>query len=606
MVKKIAKSIAGLLLLVIITGSGLIAHEWYGKPWFINNFFNREALKVALKSPELLSTLHVLENAGIRGHNRQLDDASLAANEEMLQQFKAAKATLESYSDDDLDESQRLSKAIAMYLAASLADYETFQFHDYPVNQLFGVQNGFPSFMESTHLIEQAADADDYVARLAAVTLKFEQVLEGLKKREQLGILPPRFVVERVLDEMNSFVATPAKENILYTSMKSKLEDAEIESSASYLSAAELAIQQQVYPAYQGLIEYFEALKDKTTTDDGYWKLPNGDAAYALALRTYTTTDYSADEIHQLGLAEVDRIQAEILTILKKQNFDISQGFSHAIETLAAKPEFYYPDTDEGRAQILKDYQGILDEINLGLDEVFAIRPKGGVEVRRIPSFKEKTAPGAYYQPPAIDGSRAGMFFANLYDIKATPKYSMRTLAYHEGVPGHHFQVSINMQLEGVPLFRRAPIFTAYTEGWALYAESLAWELGFQNDPYDNIGRLQAELFRAVRLVVDTGIHAKRWTREQAIAYMKTNTGMAQTDVVSEIERYIVMPGQATAYKIGMMKILELRAKAKAALAENFNLRDFHDVVLSNGAVPLTVLEQLIDGYIAKVKASET
>lgn len=604
MMKKIAKSIASLLLVVIITGSGFIAHEWYGKPWFINNFFNREAIKISLTSPELLSTLHVLENIGIRGHNSQLDDASLAANEEMLQQFKAARTTLESYSDDSLDEGQRLSKAIAMYLANSLDDYETFQFHDYPVNQLFGVQNGFPSFMESTHLIEKAADADDYVARLGAVTLKFDQVLEGLKKREQLGILPPRFVVERVLDEMNSFVTTPVKENILYTSMKSKLEDADVEPSASYLSATEQAIKQQVYPAYQQLIKYFETLKEKTTTDDGYWKLPNGDAAYAAALRSYTTTDYSADEIHLLGLSEVDRIQAEILTILKEQDYDISQGFSVAIEALAAKPEFYYPDTEEGRQQILKDYQGILDEINQGLDEVFAIRPKGGVEVRRIPAFKEKTAPGAYYQPPAIDGSRAGMFFANLYDIKATPKYSMRTLAYHEGVPGHHFQVSINMQLEGVPLFRRAPIFTAYTEGWALYAESLAWELGFQDDPYDNIGRLQAELFRAVRLVVDTGIHAKHWTREQAIDYMKTNTGMAQSDVVAEIERYIVMPGQATSYKIGMMKILELRAKAKTALAEEFSLRDFHDVVLRNGAVPLTVLEQLVEDYIEKTKAS--
>ncbi len=228
----------------------------------------------------------------------------------------------------------------------------------------------------------------------------------------------------------------------------------------------------------------------------------------------------------------------------------------------------------------------------------FNIRPKAGMEVVRIPEFKEKTSPGAYYQAPSLDGSRPGRFFANLYDIKATPTYSMRTLAYHEGIPGHHFQIAIGMELKGLPFLRKMGGFTAYSEGWALYAEQLAWELGFQKHPQDNIGRLQAELFRAVRLVVDTGIHHKRWTREQAIDYMKANTGMAQSDVVSEIERYIVMPGQATSYKIGMMKILELREKAKTQLGDRFNLAEFHDVVLKNGAVPLSILERLVDKYI--------
>jgi len=226
------------------------------------------------------------------------------------------------------------------------------------------------------------------------------------------------------------------------------------------------------------------------------------------------------------------------------------------------------------------------------------------MEVVRIPEFKEKTSPGAYYQGPAIDGSRPGRFFANLYDIRATPKYGMRTLAYHEGIPGHHFQIAIAMELEGLPLFRRASPFTAYTEGWALYSEQVAWEMGFQNNPYDNVGRLQAELFRAVRLVVDTGIHAKRWTREEAIEYMRSNTGMAISDVTSEIERYIVMPGQATAYKVGMMKILELRQRAQDALGDQFSLAEYHDVVLKNGAVPLDILERLVDEYIASKHGS--
>jgi uncharacterized protein (DUF885 family) len=226
------------------------------------------------------------------------------------------------------------------------------------------------------------------------------------------------------------------------------------------------------------------------------------------------------------------------------------------------------------------------------------------MEVKRIPLFKEKTAPGAYYYPPSIDGSRPGTFYANLYDVKATPKYSMRTLAYHEGIPGHHFQIAIGMELVSLPIFRTLPLFTAYSEGWALYTEYLAWELGFQDDPFDNIGRLQAELFRAVRLVVDTGIHEKRWTREEAITYMLNNTGMAESDVTSEIERYIVLPGQATAYKVGMMKILELREKAKAAIGDKFVLGEFHDVVLKNGAVPLDILDQLVGKWIAEKLAN--
>ena len=321
--------------------------------------------------------------------------------------------------------------------------------------------------------------------------------------------------------------------------------------------------------------------------------------AYEQLLKFFTTTNYTADEIHAKGLAEVSRIQGEIMTILSAQGYDTSQGFSVAIEALAADPKFYYEDTDAGRAQILVDYQKILDEINAGLDNAFRIRPKAGMEVVRIPEFKEKTAPGAYYQQPAIDGSRPGRFYANLFDIKATPKYGMRTLAYHEGIPGHHFQVAVAMELEGQPLIRKMAPFTAYIEGWALYSERLAWELGFQQDPFDNIGRLQAELFRAVRLVVDTGIHHSRWTREQAIDYMKKNTGMSDRDVTAEIERYIVMPGQATAYKVGMMKILELREKSKQALGDKFDLRDFHDVLLKNGAVPLDILEKLVDRYIA-------
>jgi len=384
-----------------------------------------------------------------------------------------------------------------------------------------------------------------------------------------------------------------------------KMEEAEIsvDEQERLALAARAEIENTVYPAYERLISYFEILDEKVEGNFGIWNLPDGDELYALAIKRFTTTDYTAEYIHNFGLSEVDRIQAEILAILETEGWDVAAGFTAAIGEMADREEFYYSDSIEGRESILADYQTIIDEISEGLDPYFDLKHESAVEVKRIPEFKEKTSPGAYYQRPAFDGSRPGMFYANLYDIKATPKYSMRTLAYHEAVPGHHFQIAIQQQLEGLPFFRRMIPFTAYTEGWALYAERLAWELGFQDDPYDNIGRLQAELFRGARLVVDTGIHAQHWSRERAIDYMVANTGMAESDVISEIERYFVIAGQALAYKVGMTKILELRDRAQSELGNNFDMREFHAAVLGSGSVPLNILEELVEQYIEENRA---
>ncbi|WP_425393319.1 DUF885 domain-containing protein [Colwellia piezophila] len=591
-----------MLLTVIVVAGSFAAYEWNAdKPLRFRSFVDREVLKMAFESPETLTSLGFLESVGITGHNGELDDASLAKADELYVKLKQVHKTLNSYENDSLTEADLLSKEIALYLLDFAKNAEQFRYHSYPVNQLFGIQNGYPSFMEAQHQIHNTDDVENYLSRLVLVKTKFTQELEGIRLREEKGIIPPLFVIERVLEEMNNFVGKPIEENILYTSLAKKMTESgniSDDEQAKLLAKAKSNIKDYVHPAYKSLIDYFTKIKPKATSDDGFWRLPNGEQAYISSLKFFTTTDYTPQYIHDIGLKEVNRIQSDIMTILKEQNYDIAQGFSAAIEDLAAQESFYYEDSDAGRAQILVDYQKILDEIDMGLDSAFRIRPKAGMEVVRIPEFKEKTAPGAYYQQPAIDGSRPGRFFANLYDIKATPKYAMRTLAYHEGIPGHHFQIAVAMELEGLPLFRMFSPFTAYVEGWALYSEYLAWEMGFQDDPFDNIGRLQAELFRAVRLVVDTGIHYKKWTREQAIDYMKANTGMAQSDVVSEIERYIVMPGQATSYKVGMMKILALREKAKLALGNKFDLRDFHDVVLKNGAVPLNILERFIDNYI--------
>jgi len=609
MIKKIFKWV-GLTVLVLVIGIGsFAAHEWYAdKPFMFRAYMDRALVKIALRNPQTLTSLGFLESMGINGHNAHLDDVHPDRTDELFAEMTAFREGLHEYDDDSLDASQRLTKDIALYLTAMVEDAKAYRYHNYPANQMAGIQSAFPSFMDSSHQVRTMEDAEHYLSRMSELPRKHEQYLLGLKTRESRDIIPPRFVIERILEQMRDFVATPAQENILYTSLAEKLEEAEKidgAQAADVLQRAEASIVENVYPAFDLFINYFGELEAKAGDDHGLWHLPDGDAAYRLALRFFTTTSYTADEIHEIGLAEVDRIQAEILEILKVEGIDVGPGFTAAMEAYSASPDFYYEDSDEGRQQILDDYQAILDELNAGLDDAFNLRPDAGVEVVRVPEFREKTAPGAYYQQPSLDGTRPGRFYANLYDIKATPKYGMRTLAVHEGIPGHHFQIAIALELEGVPLIRRFGFFTAYIEGWALYAERVAWELGLMPTHADNIGRLMAELFRAVRLVVDTGIHHRRWTREEAIEYMLANTGMAESDVVSEVERYIVMPGQATAYKVGMMKILELRQKAMDELGDRFDLRDFHDVVLKNGAVPLDILEQIVDDYITSAVQSE-
>jgi uncharacterized protein (DUF885 family) len=606
MVKKIFKWI-GLLLLVVILCLGIfLSHTWYSKPVYINHFFMKTAVKFAMGSPEMLSSIRVFEKFGMDGHNAKLDDASMASTDEAFEFMHDAHQTLLSYEDEDLDANELMSKNIMLSLLDIVAEAEKFRFHNYPLNQMFGAQNGFPSFMESTHQVHSMDDAEDYVTRLSLVDTKFEQVLEGLKHREKLGILPPQFVITKVLEEMQGFVDTPAEENILIASFVEKLEKAELdfEDQKTAALAAKSEVEKTVYPAYQTLIDYFTQLDDKVENNYGVWNLPDGDEFYKVALKFFTTTDYTPQFIHDFGLQEVDRIQSQILEILADEGRDVSSGFEQSIANMASDQKFYYSDSDEGRDQILDDYKTMLDEVTLKLSSHFYDVPDAKLDVQRIPLFKEKTSPGAYYNRPAMDGSRPGIFYANLHDIKATPTYSMKTLAYHEGVPGHHFQLAIQQELEGIPFFRKMIPFIAYSEGWALYAERVAFEMGMLPDPYDNIGRLQAELFRAVRLVVDTGIHSQRWSREKAIDYMSRNTGMTESDVVAEIERYFVMPGQATAYKVGMTKILELRTKAQEELGDKYDVRDFHRVVLNNGSVPLNILEELVIKYIQDKKAS--
>ena len=602
--KRLLKWLAGLLLVAVLVGAAFFVHVWYFKPLDIDWYYTRVFTRYVLDDPELLSRLRLLEGMGITSHNDDLTDASPARADRQMAQLKADYATLQSYDTSDFAGQDRLSYDILEYFLGTQVRGERWRYHNFPVNQMFGVQADLPNFMADVHVVENERDARYYVARLDQFPRKFAQVLEGLKLREAAGVLPQQFVVEKVLAQMRGFVALGVEGNPLYTTFLEKLDKlptAKLAASArtDLVAAVADSIENRVFPAYRDLIAYFEALQPKAVGNDGAWRLPDGDAYYAYAVATNTTTTMTPAQIHQVGLDEVARIGAGMDTILRNAGY--SDGTIGArVQQVGDAPEQLYPDTDAGREQILREYQAIIDEISAGLDSYFTVKPKAGVQVKRVPAFAEKTAPGAYYQGAALDGSRPGTFYANLRNVGEIPRFGMKTLAYHEAVPGHHFQIAIAQELKGLPIFRRMVPFTAYAEGWALYAERVAAEAGFHKDPLTDLGRLQAEMFRAVRLVVDTGMHAQRWSREQAITYMRDNTGMGEDEVTAEIERYLVNPGQALAYKVGMNKILELRERARAALGTEFDIRDFHDEVLRNGSMPLSLLERVVDDYIAR------
>ena len=606
MFKRLLKWLLGIVAVLILIAAVFVVNATWFRPWSLNVFYEKVFVAFMFDNPELLSSIGLVEQFGITGHNAKLNDESPAQQQRQFDRLKRNIADLQAYPLEKQSESQRLSTAVLMWFLRVQADAERFQHHDYPVNQLFGVQNRWPSFMANTHRLLAPRDCEYYLKRLEGLPAKWDQVLESVKLREQKGVIPPRFVIEKVLKEMTDFVATPPAENILATSFKTraaKIQKLSENDRADYQRKVEERIGTIVYPAYQKLIAYFAELLPKTTTDDGVWKLPDGEAYYAHMLRQSTTTRLNPGDIHSLGVSEVARIESEMRGLLDANGF-AGQPIGAAMKALAADPRFLFPNDDSGRNAAIAEYTRLINQALERSKQLFVTLPQAPCEVRRVPEFKEKTGPGAYYEAPALDRTRPGVFYANLRDMNEIPKWGMATLAYHEAVPGHHFQLTVAQEIKGVPQFRKMIPFTAYSEGWALYTEWLARQAGwYENDPFGDLGRLQAELFRAVRLVVDTGIHAQRWTREQAIAYMLEKTGMGEKDVTAEIERYIVAPGQACAYKVGMLKIQELRDGAQRELGEKWDEREFHDIVLKNGALPLEILEQQVKGWIQGKKA---
>ena len=601
---KLFKKIVLYTLLVILLGAGIytVNFLWF-KPFSINHFYNKIFMEFALDNPELSTGLGIPVLSD--WYNDQLTDASLEFNDYQNDKTRGYLKMLLSYDKSALSEEEKVHYETMQWFLEDAVAAMPFDFHNYPINQMTGMHISLANMMQTSHNIVDEEDAEAYIIRLNAFREKFAQLNEGLDKREELGIIPPISIIDVTVNAMKKFIEIPHLENSLYTSFKSKIDTLgaiDDERREQFLTSCEEALRESVYPQWEMIIDRYEKWKnEKATNDAGVWKFPDGDKYYAYQVRSHTTTDLTPEEVHQIGLDEVARISTEMRAILEGEDLnDTTQTIGTIITQLNTDERFTYENTDEGRQQSIRDYQEIIDHINNNLDDVFGLRPPDNVEVKRIPEFREAGSALAYYQPPALDGSRPGAFYINLQDMGAIVKFGMKTLAYHEAVPGHHFQISIQRNLKDVPFFRTILPFTVYSEGWGLYAEQVAFEQGFyENDPFGNLGRLQSEMFRAVRLVVDSGIHHKRWTREEAIEYMIDNTGMTRDEVVTEIERYMIMPGQALAYKIGMLKILEFREKAKTALNDRFNIKEFHDVILGSGSMPMTILERIVDNWIA-------
>ncbi len=570
----------------------------------INAWFEETWEAEVARSPEQQTFL------GRKTNYDQWDDPSDAAAEEEHRILMAKLAEMRATFDPKkLDANARLSYRLFEYSAERADRFFPYRNHWYRFSHFRAPHSSAPAFLINQHKIDTLADAEAYVARLEGLKANFAGHRQVAEDQFARGIYAPKWSYAQMLETAKNVIAgapfdRSGKPSTILADFNDKLGklDAPAAAKAVLKKRAETALLTSVKPAYQDLIAMFERQMAAASNDDGAWKLPDGDAYYDAQLERMTTTAMTADEIHDLGLKEVARIHREMDAIRENVGFkgDLKAFFSYMRDD--PEKRFTYPDTDEGRARYLAEATAIIDTMRGRLDELFITKPKADMIVKRVEPFRERSAGKAFYQRPAPDGSRPGVYYANLYEMAAMPTYQMEALAYHEGIPGHHMQIAIAQELQGVPSFRRFGGFTAYSEGWGLYSEWIAKELGFYADPYSDFGRLAMELWRAGRLVVDTGIHRKKWTRDQAIQWLLDNTPNAEGDAESSIERYVVMPGQATAYKIGMLKIQELRARAEKKLGRKFDVREFHDEVLKYGPVPLAILEENIDGWIAAKK----
>jgi uncharacterized protein (DUF885 family) len=601
----IKKSLLGLGGAVVLAGLGGYVWFW-GKPVGVNNYINKATLKIVADSPEILTYMGMIDNTPLDFHSGKLASYTQAQMKESLEKTIKARKNLDKYGPEGLDGQELLSWKITAWFLDDLIRQGELEYSDYPVNQISGPTVDLPQFLTDTHSIKNKKSVERFLSRVEEFGRVLDEVKTQVEDHRDNGVVAPDFIIEKSLIGMRRFIEGGAEANPLVNTLPRRLEAVEGLSQAKkegYVARTKALVETEVIPGYKALIALHEDLLKIATHDAGIWRLPNGDKIYAAALKSNTTTDFTPDQIHQTGLSEVARIEGEMEAILFSQG--LTEGtITERIQGLMSDPQYIFANTNEGREKLLAYLVELNEDVLSKAGDYFVTLPPQPLEIVRVPEYSQDSAPGGYYSGPALDGSRPGRFYINLKDTADNPKWTLPTLLYHEAAPGHHFQISRGMMVEDVPILRKMGPFNAFAEGWALYAERIAAEdMGlYDEDPLGDLGRLQAEMFRAVRLVVDTGLHDKKWSREKAIAYMMDKTGNTEAEVTREIERYVVWPGQATAYKTGQLAILDMRARAEEALGEAFNLRQFNELLLKNGAMPLRILDDVVDQWIAEQK----
>ncbi|MEO1202734.1 MAG: DUF885 domain-containing protein, partial [Pseudomonadota bacterium] len=511
------------------------------------------------------------------------------------------------YDYDALDDVDRLSYDLFVFNAERLFANAGFRRHGYIVDQFNGQLTGLITVLSNNHPIASIADAEDFISRIEGLEGVLDEFTDKLKDRIEFGVAPPAFAFPAVITDATSIASgapidDSARDNTVFVNFRDKLDAIEISDAdrEDLLLRASAALKGPFARGFQTLIAEVERQQALVEGNRGVWSLPDGEAYYKNRILHHTALDLSADEIHQIGLSEVARLHDEMREIMAEVEFDGT--LREFFDFIREDPNNYYEDSDAGREAFLNDARALIEEIYNDVGDYFNTLPSAELVVRRVEPWRENSTSIAFYNRPSADGSRPGIYYANLADMNSVQKYVFTAITYHESAPGHHFQIALAQELEGLPSFRKMSGYGAFTEGWALYAEQLAREMGYYENPYHNFGRLQNELWRAARLVLDTGIHAKQWTREQSIDYFRENTPLSEGDIVTEVERFFVNPGQALGYKLGMIRILELRSMAREELGDAFDIRDFHDAVIGAGSLPLPLLERRVKAYIEAAK----
>lgn len=605
--RKIGKVFAWIGGLAAIAVAGAAMWFWF-TPVGLNNYVNKITLQLTLDSPQILTQLGFIDNTPFDFHSGKLDDQTKAHEDEVLARLRKARAGLDRYGPAGLEGQELITWKTTAWFLDDLIRQGEFEHSGYRVNQISGVTVNTPQFLTDAHVIKNERSVERYLSRLTEFGRVLRETHVRVAEDRAAGVIPPDFVIDQSLVGMRAFIADGATKNPLVTTLPAKLEKIESLTPAqrqAYVERAGQIVASEVIPGYEAMIALFESMRPEASHDAGIWRIPSGDKIYAASLQSSTTTTMSAEEIHALGVAEVERIELEMTQILDAQSIP-GATLAERIQALNVDPAQNFPNTDAGRAEMIAYLHEINTRVMAAAPKYFQTIPPQPLEIVRVPEYSQDSSPGGYYNPPALDGSRPGRFYINQKSTADNPKWTLPTLMIHEGAPGHHFQLSAQQLIEGVPMLRKVLPFSAYAEGWALYAERVAKiDMGFYDtDPLGDLGRLQAEMFRAVRLVVDTGMHAKQWSREQSIAYMVEKTGMTEAEVTREIERYVVWPGQATSYKVGQLAMLRMRAEAEKALGPRFDLAAFHEVILMNGSMPLAVLEDVVQEWIKTQQAA--